>query len=207
MYTKPILIFLILVCGTSLLGQTRLESEEYAVYASVLKSIYEHNRDTYSNKSEFVIINQTMIDPEVEMPSEKKYRSLINDFNRANLFSAVIERNFPPGEYSETYHLVSQAEIDELNEKGRIEYKQRFAKDRLDPTIINPGGVRYTVFFEKYPESSGYYSPSRVGFSGQHAVVQVKGDLGWRGFSRFYLLKKLNGEWQITNFGGIEWIS
>ena len=201
------MIFLILFSGPNLLAQTRLTPKEYAVYASVLKAIYKENRETYSNKSEFVLINETKVDPELEMPSERKYRGLLKDFNRKNLTPGIVERKFSRGAYSVTYHLVSQAEIDDLSEKGRLEYEKRYAVDRLNPRIVNPGGSSYTVFYQKYPESSGYYYLSRVGFSGQLAIVQVKGDLGWTGFSRIYILRKLKGKWRTISASGIESIS
>ncbi len=59
------LIFAILFCGFNLSAQTKLTQEDYAVYASVLKVIYKENRETYTNKSEFVILNETKVDPEL----------------------------------------------------------------------------------------------------------------------------------------------
>lgn len=201
------LIFAILFCGLNLSAQTKLTQEEYAVYASVLKVIYKENRETYSNKSEFVIIDETKIDPELELPSDRKYRNLVKDFNQKNSTQGMVERKLPRGAYSETYYLVSQTEIDDINEKARIEYEKRYAVEKLNPSIANPGGSSWTMFYQKYPEASGYYSLSRVGFSGQFAMVQVKGDLGWNGFSRTYILKRVKGKWRIVTFSGSEWIT
>ena len=201
------LILLILFCCFNLSAQTKLTQEEYAVYAAVLKVIYKENRETYSNKSEFVIVNETKVNPELDLSSGRKYKNLAKDFSRKNSTSAVIEKKFPRGAYSETYYLVSQAEIDDLHEKGRIEYEKRYAVEKLNPSIVNPGGVTYTVFYQKYPEASGYYILSRVGFNGQFAMVQVKGDLGWNGFSRTYILNRVKGKWRIITFNGSEWIT
>jgi hypothetical protein len=134
------LIFLILFCVFNLSAQTKLTQEEYAIYASVLKVIYKENRETYSNKSEFVIVNETKVDTELELPSDKKYRTLAKAFNRRNLIPGIVEKKFPRGAYSETYYLVSQAEIDDINEKARIEYEKQYAIDKLNPSIVNPGG-------------------------------------------------------------------
>ena len=201
------LIFLILLCGFNLSAQTKLTQEEYAVYASILKVVYKENRETYSNKSEFVIVNETKVDPELELPSERKYRNLVKNFNRKNLTPGIVEKSFPHGAYSETYYLVSQAEIDAINEKARIEYEKRYAVEKLNPSIANPGGSSWATFYQKYPEASGYYNLSRVGFSGQFAMVQVKGDLGWNGFSRTYILRRVKSRWRIVTFSGSEWIS
>jgi hypothetical protein len=132
---------------------------------------------------------------------------LVKNFNHKNSFSVVIEKRFPRGAYSKTIYLIPQAEIDEINEQARIEYEKRFAVDKLNPQIANPGGSSWTTFYQKYPESSGLYELSRVGFSGQLAMVQIKGDLGWNGFSRTYILKKVKGKWKIVNYIGNEWIS
>ena len=167
------LIFVILFCSSNLSAQTKLTQEEYAVYASVLKVIYKENRETYSNKSEFVIINETKVDPEIDLPSSRKYKNLVVDFNQKNSASGIVERKFPRGAYSETYYLVSQAEIDDINEKARIEYEKRFAVEKLNRSIANPGGSSWATFYQKYPEASGYYNLSRVGFSGQPAIEPV----------------------------------
>jgi hypothetical protein len=201
------LIFLILFCAFNLSAQTKLTQEEYAVYASVLKVIYKENRETYSNKSEFVIVNETKIDPELELPSDRRYRTLAKDFKRKNSTSGIVEKRFPRGAYSETYYLVAQTEIDDINEIARIEYEKRYAVEKLNPSIANPGGSSWTTFYQKYPEASGYYNLSRVGFSGQLAMVQVKGDLGWNGFSRTYILRRVKSKWRIITFSGSEWIS
>ncbi|MGI8494094.1 MAG: hypothetical protein ACR2L1_02115 [Pyrinomonadaceae bacterium] len=203
------LIFLVLFCGSSLLAQTKLTQEEYAVYASVLKVIYEHNRKTYSNKSEFVFINETKVDSELELPASKRYKNLISDFNRRNLTSAIIEKKFSRGAYSETYYLTTQAEVDELFKKGRIEAEKRRVEAELNSSgrYLGSPTASCMLFYQKYPESSGHYNLSRVGFSGQFAMIQVKGDLCWNGFSRNYILKKIKGKWKIITFDGSEWIS
>ena len=97
------LIFSILFCGFSLSAQTKLTQAEYTVYASVLKVIYKENRETYSNKSEFVMLNETKVDPELELHSDRKYRTLTNNFNRRNSTPGIVEKKFPRGAYSETY--------------------------------------------------------------------------------------------------------
>jgi hypothetical protein len=207
MQKKVFFIFVILFCGLNLTAQTKLTQKEYAVYASVLKVIYKENRETYSNKSEFVILDETKVDPELELPSGRKYKKLVENFKQKNSTSGIVEKKFPRGACSKNYYLVSQAEIDDINEKARIEYEKRYAVEKLNPSIANPGGSTWTLFYQKYPEASGYYSLSTVGFSRQFAIIQVKGDLGWNGFSRTYILKRVKGNWKIVTFSGSEWIS
>src|SRR5688572_10564589 len=90
--TYSIIFFLICVFNVS--AQTKLMKEEYAVYASVLKVLYNENRETYSNKSEFVFLNETKVDPELELPSDRKYRNLVKDFSRTHKTQGIIEKNF-----------------------------------------------------------------------------------------------------------------
>jgi hypothetical protein len=191
------LTFIIAItCVSAAVGQAELAERDYAVYAHVLREIYKHNRETYSNKSEFVIVNKTQTDPELELPRGKQYRTLVDAFKRNNKSSSTLERKFPRGAYSETYYLLSQAEIDELEEKGRVEYEKRKAIDKSNPCIINPGGVSYTVFYQKYPESSGYYYLSRVGFSGQLAWFRLRATLAGTDSHAFMFCgkRKANGE-------------
>jgi hypothetical protein len=202
-------ILLILSCVLNLSAQTKLTQEEYAVYASVLKVIHKENRETYSNKSEFVILNETRVDPELDLPSSRRYKKLVADFNLKNSVPGIVEKKFPRGAYSETYYLVSQTEVDELLEKGRIELAKRRAERKLNSSgvYVELPTETWIPFYQKYPESSGLHILSRVGFSGQLAMVQVKGDHGWNGFSRTYILKRVKGKWRIITFSGSEWIS
>ncbi len=210
---KIILLISLIFCGCfNIFTQTKLTQSEYDVYASVLKFIYKEYRETYSNKSEFVFLKETKIDTELDLPSEIKYKSLVKDFTRKNKIQTVIEKRFPRGAYSNNYYLVLQTEVDELLEKGRIELERRHAEveelNALNPSKVSMvGGNDWTPFFRKYPESSGLHTLSRVGFSGQFALLQVQGNHGWTGFSRTYILKKVNKKWKIISADGSEWIT
>jgi len=201
-------VLLFLFCASNLLAQTRIRKEEYAVYASVLSVIYKDNRQTYSNKSHFVILNVTKVDPELDLTSSKRYKALFRDFKERNVTPGVIETRFPMGAYSETYYLVPPAEIDELFEKGQAEFDKRYEVEKLIKGRLNPGGSTWMPFYEKYPEASGYYSLSRVGFNGLLATVHVKREDVHSGFSRAYVLKKVKGKWRIVDLiSGGEWIT
>ena len=113
------LIFAILFCGLNLSAQTKLTQDEYAVYASVLRVIYRENREIYSNKSEFVIIDESKVDPELELPSCKKYKNLVENFKRKNSTSGIVKKRFPRGAYSETYYLAPQAKIDDISSQAK----------------------------------------------------------------------------------------
>lgn len=155
------------------------------------------------------MLNETKVDSELDLPSSRKHKNLVKDFNRKNSTLGIVEKKFPQGAYSETYYLVSQTEVDELLEKGRIELEKRRAERKLNSSAIYAELPTETwmPFYQKYPESSGLHILSRVGFSGQFALVQVKGDHGWNGFSRTYVLKRIKGKWEIITFSGSEWIS
>lgn len=207
MWKMSFIIWLVLFFNITLPAQTKLTQEEYAVYASVLKEIYEENREAYSNKSHFVILENTKAEAESSFDSNRKYRNLVKDFKRKNLTSGIIEKKLPAGDYSETYYLVSQAEIDELFEKGRIEYDRRYAEKKLNKSDFGMGDTKWSAFYEKYPEASGYYSLSRVGFNGRFAMVQVTRRDIYSGFSRTYILGKIKGRWQSVAAGGGEWVA
>jgi hypothetical protein len=123
-------VLLILFYVPHLFGQTSIRQEEYAVYASVLRVIYQDNRRTYSNKSHFVILKATNVDPELDPAYGKRFKALFGDFKRRNLIPGVIEERFPLGAYSETYYLVTPAEIDELFEKGQAEFDKRYEVEK-----------------------------------------------------------------------------
>ncbi len=208
MHKIVFVILLILFCRLDVSAQMKITQEEYAVYAVVLKDIYKYNRETYSNKSHFVILNKTKADVELlDLVSSRKYRKLVADFKVKNSTSEIIEKRFPSGAYSETYYLVSQTEVDELLERGRIETEKLHAERKLNSSVIyvNTPVEPWIPFFQKYPESSGLYILSRVGFSGQFALVHVKGNRGWNGFSRNYILEKVKGEWRIVSISGSQW--
>jgi hypothetical protein len=197
-------ILLILFCASTLVGQARVTQEEYAVYAAVLRVIYRENRQTYSNKSHFVILKTTQIDPELDLPSGRRYRALVKDFKRMNLNPGVIERRLPNGAYSERYYTVTQDEIDELFKRGKIEFDKRYEVEKSVKGLANPGGTTWGPFYENFPEANGYYSLSRVGFDGIFAMVQVKREDVGRGFSRIYIMKRVKGKWMVVSSSGIE---
>jgi len=203
-------ILLILFCASTLVGQARVTQEEYDVYAGVLRMIYRENRQTYSNKSHFIILKTTQIDPELDLPSSRRYRALVRDFKRMNLSPGVIEKRLPNGAYSETYYLVTRDEIDELFTRGRIEFDKRYEVEKSIKGLANPGGTTWMPFYERYPEASGYYTLSRVGFAGIFAMVQVKREDIHSGFSRTYILKKVKGMWKVITPSGVvsrEWVT
>ena len=90
-----LLIFGIVFCSLNLSAQTKLTPEEYTVYASVLKVIYKENRNTYSNKSEFVIIDETKVYPDADLPLKRRYRNLVATFKEKNSISAAAVRASP----------------------------------------------------------------------------------------------------------------
>ena len=148
------LFLLLLFFNFNLSAQAQLTREEYAIYAIVLKIIYKENRETYSNKSQFVILNETKVDSELESTYERRYKNLVQDFNRKNSNSATVEKSFSRGAYSETYYLVSQTEIDELFEKGQVEFDKRYEKEKSNKSYSNPGGTTWGPFYEKYPRNN-----------------------------------------------------
>jgi hypothetical protein len=199
---KIVLLLLIAFFGLSLHAQTKLVQEEYNIYKTVLNVIYKHNRETYSNKSHFVILQNTKTDSELDLDLivSKRYKALIKAFKRKNLSTAVVERKF----LFKTYYLVNQKEIDDLFEKGEIKFNKRYEIDKKDERIVNPGGTTWIPFYEKFPEANGYYSLSRVAFDSNKtlAMAHVRNEDIYSGFSTIYILKKVKGKWNIVAASG-----
>jgi hypothetical protein len=199
---KLVFLLLITFSGLNLYGQAKLSQEEYNVYKTILNVIYKENRETYSNQSHFVILQKTKTDSELDLDLivNRKYKTLIKTFIRKNLVPAFVERNFP----FKTYHLVKQKEIDDLFEKGEIEFNKRYEIEKKDERIVNPGGTTWMPFYEKFPEASGYYSLSRVAFDSNKvlAIAHVKREDIHSGFSYIYILRKEKDRWKIVASSG-----
>ena len=143
----------------------------------------------------------------------KGIKGVWKDYEQKNQTASTLERLFP---VKHTYHLVTQSELDKFFEEGEIRQKQwREEKKRREEEsgkkkiIFETGAEVWIPFYEKYAESQGYYSFSRVGFSPnkQFALLCVKNDSNLTGFTNTYLLKKVKGKWEILRESSSQWIS
>ena len=183
-------------------AQRGITADEYAVYSAVLRSVYEHDRNTYSSCCEFVILEETKTDKEAWEGSFdfSKYRKLFENFERKNATPERISRQLP----FLTYHLVGQTELDVLFAEGKKVAEESRKKYQ------NLLGTEYWIpFATKYPKSVGLHTLSRVGFEPKRslALVNVTFDSNLVGFSRMYVLRKKGKAWKIVSRSGMESIS
>lgn len=211
-FSKLLLAILILsFCSYLTLGQaTKVKAAEYAIYAAVLREIYKENRRDYSNGSHFVFLDNTLTSDDFSSPTQRKFRLLVTTFRKSIRHQGSIERNFPRGEYSKTYHLISQDKLDELFREGQTEYeKQKKAEEKSQKIgeIDFCGSVSWQPFYRNYPEASGYYKLSRVAFSGNLAMVRVRREDVCGGFDLTHILKKTRKGWNLIWSAGSHWVS
>ena len=191
-------------------GQTGPSPSEYAVYGAVLRTIYAENRKTYSNKSEFVIVDTTLKSDAINTPTARKFRNLVKQFVSLNQTEHPIEKKLPPGEYSKEYHLISQADVDKLFLEGKAENDRRIedAKKKNLLTVIDQcGSTHWRPFYRRFPEASGYYRLSRAAISNKFALVRIKRKGTCSGFDTTYLLQKTRTGWSAVWSRGGFWVA
>ena len=158
-----------------------ITDEEYAVYMAILgKETKSFVVRNESNLLNFLEREEVLLEEDFkELKSETR-----EDFQSKNKTSSKLERKFPT---KAKYTLISQEEL---------------AK-------IFGGNLNWSNFHKKYPDTGGFSTFSRVGFSkdGLQALVFV----GWScgglcGEGNYYFLKKENGEWKVVTKEMV-WIS
>ena len=165
-----------------------IDSEEYAVYNAVLESWYE-----LSTVSQVLLIDHTRVNSdellEFDLASFQETTpldgELINSFKERNKEPYPLK---PDLDFGLDYQLLTQEEVDKL-----------YPQDKASG---------WELFWEIYPEASGFIYLSRVGFSAnfKNALVymaQYRYDQPIHG--GYYLLIKKQGGWEIIN--GYEWMT
>lgn len=201
-------VFLVLICPG--FGQTGPTASEYAVYGTVLRTIYAENRKTYSNASEFVIVDRTLRSDATNTPTARKFRNLVKHFVSLNQSEHPLAKKLPRGEYSNEYHLISQADIDKLFIEGKAENDRRTedAKKKNLLTVIDQcGSTHWRPFYRKFPEASGHYQLSRAAISNNFALVRIKRKDTCSGFDNTYLLQRTRTGWRAVWSRGSFWVA
>lgn len=220
-----ILIFAVLsivFCSFNLYAQASTNGEEYAVYAAVMKKLYEKNSKHDELETSFVIfentveLDQTTLDNnlknkrildylDVTTPPNNSttfvFEDLLKNLKENNKNSTKLERQFPV-EYK--YSFINKGELEKLLEEGKKEYEEELRKCKC--VFIGTGFI-WQPFFRKYKNYNGYYSFSKVGFSSdkQFALVYFKTESGDTGSSTFYVLEKVNNKWEVRKNFGSSW--
>jgi hypothetical protein len=192
--------FLLCVFSLNIFAQTEVTKEEYAIYATVLKSIYVDNFNENKTKLSFVIIDTTDKPDVVSDYKVNKIRGLLNSFNQRNQVSVKLDKSFP---IKYRYEITNKSEIDRLLEIGRKEFDES-QKKRKAP-LPNGYSEIWGPFHNKYLGSYGYYQFSRVGFGTgkEFALVYVEHTASESGSWTNYVLRKKKNHWMIyLSYGG-----
>lgn len=187
-------------------AQAVITHDEYVVYDALLRLIYREERKEYQNVSYYVIYRSTKTDEYLYLEDAKRYRGLATDFLTKNKIPATLENKLFFGKY----YLVDQKEIDDFFEKARAEIQSFEEEARNRNAILRIISANYwRPFYEKYPEAYGLYSLSRVGFTKnkEYAVVQIIRESSLTGYSRTYVLRKVERGWRIVTWSGSSSIS
>ena len=225
-------ILLILFSVISFFGQT-VTSEEYKIYAIVLRKIY-HEDLKGGFKNSFVILDKTKIaetyaeSETTSIPENDNFVKELNEskewketwrkiqlsktddaFEAKNKISVNLQRLFP---IKYQYWLANQDEIKKLLDLGGKDFNKIQEERRLNkkPIFGEPDDdVIWKYFNEKYSNAYSYYQFSRVGFSSNKRFARV--DVDGRGAewssNTTYILKKTKGNWKIYTSFAFESIS
>jgi hypothetical protein len=195
-------------------AQSKVTKEEYAIYTTVLKSIYVDYLKENKTKLSFVIIDTTYQPDVFSEKKADKISGLLNNFKQRNQVSTKLDKSFP---MKYRYEITNKSEIDNLLEIGRKEFNesQKKSKTPLPETSVekwSPFHKKYLEekwkpFHKKYLDSFGYYELSRVGFSfnKEFALVYVEFTASEGGSSMNYILSKKKGNWTIYHSYGSGW--
>lgn len=189
--------FLILSIGASPVLAQRIGSEEYRVYATVLKNVDFINRRDGDLSKDRVILDRTEF---VTESSASEGGKLFRSLERRNLRRSVLENKLARFGYRKTYHLVPRTEAVVLIQESQKQFDAVRAAAKIQALMVC--GSSWKLFYKKYPDASGYTTLSRVGFSRGSAVVQVRQEFECGDFSFIYILKRIRGRWRIHRFYG-----
>lgn len=101
--------------------------------------------------------------------------------------------------------MTSRVELDELWKIGEKHLEQAEAEHKLRSVgISDKSAYIWRAFYEKYPNTKGYYQFSRVGFSSgkRVALVSVEGRGSFWNSNTTYFLRKVKGKWAVYGASG-----
>ena len=196
----------ILVLSVTVTSKTPIAPDEYAIYTTLLGTVFKEEKESYRNISYPVIYSLTGTDENLHLDEGRRYRGLASDFLAKNKTSASLEQKLP----LKRYFLVEQKEIDDLFTKAREEIKAIEEQAKSQNAVVTIISANYwSPFYEKYPEAYGLFRLSRVGFTKnkEFAAAQIIQETSLTGFSRTFILRKLRKGWRIISWQGSSSIS
>ncbi len=173
------------------------DSEEYAVYAAVISKLFAGNKVTFDTQSPvnlLVIKNRTVNDHPLMENLNDHWRYVAERLSpiSQDTIDAYKAQNKEPVQLEDAFKLpIGHVLVDEKE----LEQFRR--------------GRGWEEFYQKYPESGGFLSFSRVGFNPERSQALVYFEHwcgGLCGSGMYLLLEKGEGGWKVTKVHG-SWIS
>jgi hypothetical protein len=193
-----VLLFLLLVLPLPLASNRQRETEnsvtneEYAVYSAILNKIEQSPND--GKEVKLVVINDQTNGPDNSCFPEKiaKWNERISANELKPIFDDLIAKN------KESKTLVGK--------QFQVKHKSVLLNVRDFSLIFKKKDLEgWTDFYRTYPNSSGFITFSRVGFSSDatRAIVYEQNNCdSLCGYGGYILLSKEKGEWKVvTGFG------
>ena len=202
------LIFTVLLTGfliCPLLAQSKVTSEEYRIYAAVLKEIYKRNLKDTKQDSAIVVLDKTVKPEFFDYYVGRKIKGLRKDFRQKNETIVNLEKSFP---LKYKNYVVSRNELDRLLKIGGENAKRIRIENEKNKKLLaadSTSEVIWEPFYEKFPRANGYYNFSRIGFNStkRFAVIQVYGEGAYWTSDETYVLMKTKKGWGLyTSSGG-----
>jgi hypothetical protein len=168
------------------------ESEEYAVYSAVLRGMHK----LPANKSITVVDRSrspACTDPLLE--------ARLCDDDGVSDTSGKAEPC--PSTTTQINYIRANIQQRHLDDHFDTERKHSMLANDVFEDIFKDGCCGWSAFFEKYPDSGGYVTFSRVGFNGsgtQALVYVVRMCGGLCGSGCYVFLEKKGGAWQTQRW-------
>lgn len=207
-------MLLLLLFANSSIAQSA-NSEEESIYSLVLKAVGDSHTTFFTNSTDIVpllIIKETMladsISPQTGEKEPSSQKGLRSNFVRVNQKPIVLTQQFS---LDQRFRLVSTVEINDLiaeskkiYERERVREEERhFERTGQKVTTSRGCDGLWSLFDKRFPDDSGYFRLSRIGYSNNRrfALVEVDG-LGacWNSNHSIYLKKTRSG-WKIYTIG------
>ena len=197
---------LVSICGLALLQAAsgnvssprfNTELEEYAVYSAVLKGM--HNPP--ANKSIMVVDHSRSPDSTNPLLEGRLCDDRVSDTSG--------QPKPCPSTTTQINYIRANSRPRDLNDEFDTERKYSMLSNDVFEDIFKDGCSGWCSFYEKYPDSGGYVTFSRVGFNGsgtQALVYVVRMCGGLCGSGGYCFLVKKGGAWQTQRWLQL-WIS
>ena len=198
---------------TNKTGKHEIEPEEYVVYSALINATYAKYIPGYPRPQQhikMIVINEHTSQrvSDMEEIGKEAGNDILADYKAKNSQSYQLQNLFKldvncvlicKEELKEIFIYEGPGRPQECQKKPDKEFGER-------PNPDNCMEAEWEKFYDKFPNSQGIMSLSRVGFNqdGTEALVYVEDWCGWLcGEGNYVLLSKENGQWVIRKKMGV----